>query len=178
MTIQTQFVAGAYTGAWNAQNLGLVRKGFEIRSRISKNIVTDSQIYGDTVLDAVYNGQNMFIGFTMMEFTKAILVGLFNCYSYGASSVPSASMSKANMGQLGVVGLMDVGSLLVKSLVLTAVAGSTAATSPATVTANQSILAEDSDINYMLSLENRELPLVLRLYPYTISTLDVFFSVT
>lgn len=176
MTISTQFVAGPYTGVWNNQNLGLVKEGFEIRMRISKNLVDQSNVYGQTVLDAVYDGMNCFIGYTLIEWFKGVLAGLV--MPYANALLQSSSMSMANLGMLGTVGRMDVGSTLSWPLILTAVSGTTAASSPASLTAAQASIAEETDIGFMFNTRNREVPMLLRLYPYTLTSNDRFFSVT
>lgn len=170
MTISTQFIAGPYSATWNSVASGMLKTGFEIRLKIEKNLVEESQLYGRSVLDAVYAGANCFCGFTLIEWSKAVLTGLLGPYGAAGGNVLFTTL-----GGLGTVGVMDSGSGYAKPLVLTSIAGTTAAASPATLTSAQTALAEGNDISWMMDLQNREVPIVLRLYPTTVGGTDRFF---
>lgn len=163
------FIAGPYNGTYNAEALGLTEDGFEIRLRAEKELINQTHLYGDSVIDAVYRGGNCLIAFVVSEFAKVQTLGALWPYGPANSSTTSAVTPAVGYGFLGTIGRCDVGSSIYKAMVLTAVAGTTAAASPATMTASQVIKAEAQDTQYMLAPRHRKTPLVLRAYPYTVT---------
>lgn len=128
--------------------------------RVSKRLIT-GDAYADSAIDGIYRGGNVFLTFVGMEYASAIAVFTI----YGA------------VGILGQVGRLDVGSTIAAATVLTAVSGTTAAAAPATLTASQSIIAEDLNMELVYASKERYVPLTLRLYPYS-STGIKWFSQT
>lgn len=173
-------IAGPYNGAYNSQTVGLTEGGMQVRFRPEKQLVNKSHLYGDTILDSIYTGMNAMLTFRCIEFAKAIAYGM--AWPFGAQNSGNVPVQ----GYLGKVGMMDVGSNLTKAMILTAVAGTTAAAAPASLTASKSILAENADIDYMLAPVQRTVPIALRLYPYTTTnpsgfpsgTYEVFYTQT
>lgn len=154
------FIAGPYTSTYASSTLGMMQDGFMIRLRPEKDVVNQSDIYGDTILDAVYRGGNCMVQCLGIEFAKAAQKSAI--WPYGEqnnSSLPAFAF-------LGTVGFMDVGSSLYAALLLTAVAGTTAASTPATMSAAQAIMAEQAETEYQKTSRLRTVPLTLRLYPY------------
>lgn len=157
------FIAGPYTSAYASSSLGMAQDGFQIRLRNEKELVNQSDIYGDTILDSVYRGGNCTVSLVGIEFGKmGQKSAIWPFGELNNSSLPA-------MGFLGTVGYMDVGSSLYAALVLTAVAGTTAAATPATMTANQAVMAEQTEIEYAMTSRLRTVPLTMRLYPYTVT---------
>ena len=168
------FIAGPYTNIYNSISAGLTENGFEIRFRPELQLVNQSDIYGDTILDSIYRGGNCLMSFTCIEWGKTLANALI--WPYAAAK--AASPYLATQGFMGTVGKMTIGSTLHKTTLLTAVgaagqptgqmAGTTTATAtPATFEALNSALAEGSDVAYMMTSRLRTVPVVLRLYPYT-----------
>lgn len=155
------FIAGPYTSTYASTSLGLTQDGFMVRLRPEKELVNQSDIYGDTILDAVYRGGNCTVSLIGIEFSAMNAKG--GVWPFGEAN----NSSVAAMGFLGTVGFMDVASSMFKALVLTAVAGTTAASTPATMTASQAIMAEQSETEYQMTSRLRTVPLTMRLYPYT-----------
>lgn len=159
-------IAGPYGGVWDSIDYGQTQDGFRVMLRAAKELVR-SNSYGDSVLDAVYRGGECFITFAGIEYGKLddVNAGGLNVsilWPYGA------------LGVMGQVGRLDSGSSLVGSSVLTRVSSSTSAT-PTSLTAAQTMLSEDHNLDLLMATKHRIVPLTLRAYPYT-STGDRWFA--
>ncbi len=147
------FIAGGFTATWNALAVGQLANGFTLSHKFFKRLVTGDN-YAEAPQDGIFRGAEMFIDFTCIAFDAAAIQSLMWPYS-------------ATRWDMGVVGRTDVGGSLAKSLVLTAVAGTPAATTPATLTTLLSILAEGFPMSILLAPDLREAPIKLRIYPST-----------
>lgn len=156
------FIAGGYTMTYNAKALGQTADGIRITYEIFKRIITGH--YGaDTPQDAVYRGQRRSSAFRLIEANAAGL----NDLVYPYSDTPGDRWA------LGVIGLLDVRgngtaspTTRVKSLILTAIAGTSAyGDSAATMTLPQSILAENFPVEVLLAPDLQEVPIRLSHYP-------------
>lgn len=176
-------VAGPYTAAYNplstgsgggdgSTSIGKVDRGYEIRVQVAKEAVR-GDLYGDTVLDNVYRGANVFMSLTGIEYAAG-LVNVFTVYS--GDPTGGAGSSAGTIGQLGLVGVMDSASGFTGAMVLTAVSGTTAATAPATVTSSESIITEDS-LSLLYSTQYRRVPITLQLLPY-LNSVNVWWTQT
>lgn len=154
------FIAGPYSATYATIALGLTEDGFELRFRPEKQLVNQSDLYGDTILDAVYRGGNYMMAYNMIEYGSAVAAGVQWPYGPAVSTIPVD-------GVMGTVGMMDVASTKAKATILTAIAGTTAAATPATLTASQSILAEGSEVSLQFVSKLRTVPIAKRLYPYS-----------
>lgn len=158
------FIAGPYTSVFDSSTLGMMQDGYEIRLRSEEELVNQSDIYGDSVIESIYRGGNCFLSMIGIEFGK-----LFNKSAPWIFGDENNSSLPA-LGFMGVVGRSAVGSGLVATTVLTAVqSGGSALASPASTTAGQAKLAEASDIQYQMTSKLRTLPLTFRLFPYTVT---------
>lgn len=155
-------VAGPYTCTYNSSSVGQQEDGFRLRWQFSQQNIT-SNTYGDSVIDAVLRGANVFLQFTGIEY---------------ASAAP-LMWPVGTLGLMGLVGRMVEGSTLSKATVLTAVSGTTAASSPATLTASKTFLSENSQNDIQFASRARYVPIELRLYPYdTASSAFGWFTTT
>lgn len=157
------FIAGPYSSTYDSTDLGIMQDGYEVRLRPSIDLVDQSDIYGDSVIDGVYRGGNCLISMVGLEFTQ--LLAKSALWPYGAlntSSLPA-------LGFMGSIGTMLVGSNKSKSTVLTALTGRTASAAPATMTATQAVMADGSETAYLMTSRNRTSPLVLRCLPYDVT---------
>ena len=146
----SDFVAGGYTATWNSLALGQCADGYRLSHSFFKRIVTgDSMAEGPQ--DAVYRGAEMFLQMTLIEFNAAGMYSIM--WPYGNYLAP------------GLVGRMDVLSGLAKQLVLTALAGTPAATSPASISLPLAILAEGFPVELLMAPNLREIPIRMRIYP-------------
>lgn len=161
MALET-IVAGPYTGAYSGSDVGIVENGFNLRSTIAKQQILGGNGYGESVIDSVYLGANWFMQFVGMEYSSAVAA----FWTYGA------------LGVHGLVGRLDYGSSIAAAMVITAVAGTTAAAAPASLTSSQSIMDENINSELSFSPRARFVPITLRLYPYDNSGTVVWFTTT
>lgn len=162
------FIAGGYTATYNAKALGQTADGHRFTYEVFKRIIT-GHYGGDTPQDAVYRGQRRGSSFRLIEADAAGLMDLI--YPYGATV--------GNEWELGIIGLLDVrgqgGDTPVsrcKPLVLTAIAGTSAANdAAATITIPLTILAENFPVEILLAPDLKEVPVRLMHYPNMTSLL-------
>lgn len=124
--------------------------------------VGNTSAYGKTVIDAVFQGTNWFAQMTCLEYKTGPL-GAFAPYS-------------ATLGALGTVGVLLYS--LAQPLIFTAVAGTSASASPATLTASKTILLPGFTSRLMYGPTLRKVPLRFRLFPYLITATVSHFSQT
>lgn len=145
------FIAGGYTATWNTAALGQAAAGYRLSHEVFRRLVR-GDTYAESPQDGIYRGAEVSLAFTMIEYDAAGLQAIKWPYS-------------ASKWTLGTVGRTDVGGSLAKSLVLTAIAGTPAATVPATLTLTLSILHENFPVEVLFAPDLREIPLRMRVYP-------------
>lgn len=145
------FIAGRYTATWNSLALGQSADGLRVMHQIFKRLIT-GDAWGDTPQDGIYRGAAVMVSVNLIEYNAAAIATLKWPYN-------------ATAWDMGVIGRLDVGSSLVKSLVLTAVASTPAASTPASITMANTILAENFPVEILLAPDLREVPIRLRTYP-------------
>lgn len=130
----------------------------------SKAIAFSSK-YGKTKIDSIGLGINWTLQCVAMEAPKAYsLSALSPLWPFGA------------LGLLGIIGLLKYGLAL--PLVLTAVAGTSAAAAPATLTAPKAVLADDFQSKLVFGPDLRIVPLKFDLLLATVSATVGHFSTT
>lgn len=160
--MSADFIAGSYTATYNAKALGQSADGIRFSHQFFKRLIT-GDLGGDTPQDAIYRGREQMASFRLIEANKTGIPDLVDPYA-GTVGTPWT---------LGQVGLLDVrgagtGSPVsrCKSIVLTAVAGTSAAGDmQATITFPLSILAENFPVEWLLAPDLREVPIRVRVYP-------------
>lgn len=157
------FMAGAYTVTYNGSSIGQIESGIRITWQDRKQLITGDN-EGRTPQDAVFQGKECFVEFTLMEYDNAQALLAFWPYA-------------AAFGDQGVIGRLD--SSIVKQLIFTAVPGTPVATSqtggPLTITMAYAVLAEDYPIRIPFASRLRDIPVRMRVYP---SSSGVFFTRT
>ena len=150
------FIAGSYAvtydppGAPAIATVGQIQQGVLLEHRVFKEYIT-----GDTMArmrqDAVFQGQDQFVEFRLMEYDATNAASIF--WPYGSAwltlSAVIATLDSANAG----------------SLLLTALAGSPAAAAPATITLPLCILSENFPVSILLAPQLRTIPLRLDVFP-------------
>lgn len=146
------FLAGSYTGVWNSLSLGQVLDGFTFHSSVAKALIQGDN-EGERIQDAIYEGEDLTSDFVCLEGDAAAFPTLI--WPYSATWLTG-----------GVPGRVDSQQSLVKSLVLTAVAGTPNAGDIATLTCALSILHENYPVDIILSARRqRNIPVRMRHYP-------------
>lgn len=111
--------------------------------------INNTDKYGKTTIDDIYQGADAFCAFMAMEYK---------------ASTKAAWWPWGTFAQLGVIGRL--GFNISSALVLTAIAGTPAAASPASITASKSLMASGNNTRLLYGPTLRKLPIRLRLYPF------------
>lgn len=145
------FIAGRYTATFNGLSLGQTAEGYRLSHQLFKRVIT-GDAYGDTPQDAVYRGATAEISYRLLE--------------YNAAGARAAFWPVANgYLDIGIVGRLDVGSGLAKSLILTSIQGTPAAGAPASITLPLVALKEGFPVELLFAPDLREVPMLQRCYP-------------
>lgn len=159
------FLAGQYTATFNSLALGQTAEGWRLSHQFFKQLIT-GDAFGKAPQDAVYQGIEVFLGGTLIE--------------YNAAGAAAAFWPVSNtLLNPGVIGRLDVGggSGMAKAVVLTALAGTPAVATPATITLTYCALAEGFPVELLFYPGLREVPLRFRSYPNPASS-NTFGSTT
>jgi hypothetical protein len=144
------FIAGRYTATYGGLALGQTADGIRLSfQRFVQQVRGDA--FAQTVQDQVLQGGEMDLAARLIE--------------YDAAAVQSAMWPlSTTIFAMGQVGRLDVQSNLIKQIVLTAVAGTPAAATPATITLPRCILKENFPVELLFAPALREVPLRWRVY--------------
>lgn len=156
------FAPGYYAMTYNGNDTGLVKDTRRLRRRSRAAPITADK-YGDSIIDGAYRGGDCFLLCTFIEWNANVRAVLwpFN----------------ADFGVMGQCGRLMTD--LAKEMVLTAEAGSPAATEgPATITASKAILAPENDVEVLFGNDSRDIPVLLQLYPYQDTSVIRWFATT
>jgi len=148
MSNLTQSV-GAYTATYKGVDIGTFEGALRQNQTMHAQDVRASR-FGDTVIDGVYRGSNVFQVATIKEWTEAIRDTIWPF--------------DEELGNTGIHGrlLTDIAG----ALVLTAVPGTPAVTlGPATRTYSLAVLAPEHNAEVTFGTEERNMPIVFRCYP-------------
>lgn len=152
-------VAGPYTCSHNAASPGLTRDGFRLNVERFKTPV-QSDYYGESVIDSVIRGGNVSLTWEGIEYAAAVAV-----------------LTNHQFAAHVLAGKLDVGSTLVETTTLTAVAGTTAASTPASLSSTHSVPMEGQN-ELLFAAQLRTVPITLRFYPYDSSGTVIWFATT
>lgn len=144
------FIAGPYTATYKQLALGQTADGFRLTHSFFKRLITGDS-YAQSPQDDVYQGAEMFCQFRLIE--------------YNAAGTKAAMWPYGTYLTMGTVGRVSKQQGLAGSLVLTALAGTPAAGTPATLTFSYAILAEGFPVDLLFAPDLREVPLRMRVYP-------------
>jgi hypothetical protein len=155
--------SGEYTSVYNTQDLGNTQDGWRVEVTSNRKGVNVDK-FADTEIDGVYRGANCFLEAILKDWDGPGVNDVWWPYS-------------ATIGTLGVIARLEVASSLALATVLTALAGTPAATTgPATATFAKSILDAEFARTLNLNTEDRSIPIRLRVYPTT--STGVLFAFT
>lgn len=166
------FVAGRYSATIqypgeSAKSLGIMQSdGFAVYWTKGLDVVDDSDAYGSgTTIEAFYQGINMGVSAVAKEWIDGVIESMNKFNGWAGTGASTFS--------LGVIGQAETDKAGV--LVLSATAGTPAATSPATMTFTYAMQNQD-EIKFNLSPKHRTVALNFRIYPYLSSTVKFFTS--
>lgn len=152
-------VSGPYTGTWNSKTLGTQNDdGFQLLGAYTGQEVNQSDAYGMTLVEAIWRGINWRLRFRGLEWNKAGI--LASMQAFGSTGDPALSFTPtlANIGNRYTA--------FAQPLVLTSTLGAYPPTTPQTFTAVNSIVAPQSNVEYIMTSKVREAPFEMVLLPY------------
>lgn len=150
-------------GSTSATNCGLVKGVRLLRGRHSYRMMTADQ-WGDTEIDGIYRGQNWSLQVTFKEWTAVI-----------RESICPFAATAGDWGGLGTIG--QLAQARGGPIVLTPVSGTPAATNgPTTITIHSAVLAPENDVDIILGNEERDIPVLFKIFPTVQSSVVRFFT--
>lgn len=153
-------VAGPYTTTFSGSSIGITEDGIMLNASFPEDEIT-GDAYGDSVIDTVRRGANVFLALVGIEYTAAL---------------PMAWPESSTFGRMGVTGRMGEGMSV--ATVLTSTASTSAAAAPATLTSSKTLLSRDSQTQLQFAARGRKVPVQLRCFPYLTGGNNVWFTVT
>lgn len=178
--IITENVAGPFTATWapagsSPATLGVIgARGIqEIRRYEAEEIPAD--LLGNSVVDAVHLGSQMFLEFDLEEVNRYVVNLMTHPFIQPASSDLAGTL--LDEGEVGIPGLYytDVYGELVLTPAFTNQNSAGAQSTPVR-TYGLCTLAPNFDFRKLLSSKRRTAPVRLRCYPYLASSRYVFYT--
>ncbi len=149
------YAVGPYTGTWSTNDVGEIEGVYRVQQSASAQDIRAGR-YGDSVIDGVYRGGNVFVVATFKEWTANIRDML---WPFGV------------MGLSGKVGRLMTD--MAEILELTAITGTPAATHGfATITFPKAVFSPEHNQEIILGNEERNVPVVFRCYPEEVTDGD------
>ena len=178
--------SGPYVGTYapgasavgNGSNLALgitSDDGYRLIWQIHKQRIGNdgTDRFGQSLLENVYRGADWSVAFRCREYGLPILQA---ASPYAAAAAGNGVFRPA----IGIAGVADDTSGFTGIFNLVAVAGTPAATNPATLTAGHAIVADGQQYDMLYTSKLREVPTVLNLLPIavsgSISTTPIWFT--
>ncbi len=140
--------------------IGLARAGWRLRWDTHEHRVDDTTSWGKTLIEMIYLGADWHLQAELLEYSIGTTTALV--WPWNPVTAPMGTTFGAQLAGVGSRAT-NFGS---GSLVLTAIAGTPAAASPAALTAPQAI---GHGSWFSMDSKNREMPLDARLLPSTAS---------
>lgn len=149
----------------NAANCGLVKGVRLLRGRHSHRMITADQ-WGDTEISSIYRGQNWTLSVTFKEWNDVV-----------RKIISPFAATGGDWGGLGTIG--QLGDSKYGIIVLTPVTGTPAATvGPTLITIHSATLAPENDVDIILGNEERDIPVLFKIWPTVQSSVVRFFTLT
>lgn len=145
------FIAGRYTVSYDAGAVGQIEAGITLEHAVFKQLITGDN-FAQTPQDGIFQGMEVFAQFALLEYNAAKAAAAL--WPYGSTYLTMDT----------VIGTLDV-TVNAKTLLLTALAGTPAAATPATITMNEAVLQEGFVSSIIFDPNLRTVPLRMRIYP-------------
>lgn len=143
------FIAGRYTATLASNSLGQTAEGYRVSHQHFARLIT-GDAFAKMTQDTILQGVDMFIDYTLIEYNAAGALSAFWPF-------------KNTIYDVGVIGRL--GSAVGGTLILTAVANTPAAATPASLTLSTCILAEGFPVSILYGPDLREVPIKQRVLP-------------
>lgn len=162
--LSVAFAPGYYEATYNGNSLGLVEGPRRFRRRAAGEPIRADK-YGDSVIDMIYRGGDQFLMMTFKEWTATVLSAL---WPWGA-----------DYGAMGDCGRAAVMQSLAKEILLQAVSTTPAySVGPAVQRYYACILAEENDTEILFGNTQRDVPILFRCFPVSVSGTVRWFSLS
>lgn len=160
------FIAGQYTGTYNAVGVGMTRQGWNLSQTSKAELMDETDAFGGSIIDWVYRGGDVFMDVEFREWKAGSMTPI---WPYAAIGILSSAALP--IGRLA--------SDVAQALILTALANTPAAVGAAyaTLTASKAILAPNFDVRILFDSRFRSVPIRMQLLPY-LSTNNLWFTTT
>lgn len=168
-------VSGPYTATWQAFPLGTQNDdGYVLKGTYQGQEINQSDVYGMTLVEAIWRGLNWKLAFKGLEFNKSGILASMQAFGSTSGAPPTGlTPTLANIGARFTA--------FAQALVLTAILGNPPSFVQ-TLTANSAIVAPQSNVEYMLTSKMREAPFEMVLLPYATTvgsqSVNVAFTTT
>ena len=136
------FIAGRYSGSYNGGDIGITEQGFTLSLTPHAERIAESDAYGQTLIELIFRGCDVGLILDSLEYKTASIASI---WPWGS------------LGTMGVIGRL--GSALAQSVILTAAAGTPAASTPATATFGRSLLSPGFNVNLLFNSKLRKVPI-------------------
>lgn len=153
-------IAGAYTATYNAVDVGFTLDGFKYGTEWKQEIIEQSDLHGETIIDFIFRGLNAQILFTSRTFK----IGAFTPFYPWGTALGTIFTDAAPIGRRA----SDVALAFVMSVKANTPAAATISgvTTINTLTATKSILAPNFRGELLFDSKVRQIPIQLQLLPY------------
>ena len=159
-------VSGPYVAIWDSLPLGTQSDdGYALSCTVAGQEVNATDQYGQTLVEGVYQGQNLRCRLRGLEWKTGLLAILQQFGQVRGDNTLNPTLSGINPLTLPVVNVGSLWTSYSKILVLAAIIG-TLPTTPQSLTAATAALAPGQTSEFMMTSKVRELPLEMCLIPY------------
>lgn len=161
------FVAGRYSGAYNASDLGMLTEGWRLRWNFGKDAVEQTDEFGVSYIEGFFLGCNMWVGgqFEEWKTENATAVSPWSTYT---------TTGTVNFDLGGPIGVADSATSL--PLILSATVGTPAASSPASATFHQAIIDANFNVEQLYGPRHRVTPFMFRIVPYNPTGTEIRYA--
>jgi hypothetical protein len=149
-----EFIAGAYTGTFDAIDLGPTEQGFTLKQSLLQEDISESDQYGQTLIDFIYRGGNCAIQCDCKEYKAGTRTPFWPWAAFGQLSTNASPIGRR-------------ASDVAEPLVLTSTSNTPAATKPTSLTATYAAPAPNFSGDLLFNSKLRRVPIMLQLLPYT-----------
>jgi hypothetical protein len=141
-------IAGRYSGAIAGADAGIAENGYNLVIIPHAERIAESDAYGQTLFELIYRGVDVGLIYDGLEYKGTV-----------GTSGPLGAIWPwgATFGTMGVIGRL--GSAIAYSVILTATAGTPAASTPATLTAPRAIISPGFNVNLLFNSKLRKVPI-------------------
>lgn len=174
------FVAGRYSGTYNAVDVGITRDGYELTLDTEFEDIGETDAWGMSVIDGIWRGGNCFLQFTSVAYKPGSL-SAFWPYGTGLGGVGALGILYDST-QVAKLPIAALASAIALPFILTSTPGTPAATgagpAASTLTATTALLAKNNNGKLAFNSKLRDVPVRLRCYPFTTANITKFFATT